>query len=79
MCMSVSKLRIIHPRSMPRLGKNMKEQMMENLEKSAQKNGLSSKSPQAQMMLIMQGRRLHLKESTIYVLLLLAILAHILQ
>lgn len=37
------------------------------------------KSPQAQMMLIMQGRRLHLKESTIYVLLLLAILAHILQ
>lgn len=35
--------------------KNMKEQMMENLEKSAQKNGLSSKSPQAQMMLIMQG------------------------
>ena len=57
----------------------MKEQMMENLEKSAQKNGLSSKSPQAQMMLIMQGRRLHLKESTIYVLLLLAILAHILQ
>lgn len=52
---------------------------MENLEKSAQKNGLSSKSPQAQMMLIMQGRRLHLKESTIYVLLLPAILAHILQ
>ena len=63
----------------PGLGKNMKEQMMENLEKSAQKNGLSSKSPQAQMMLIMQGRRLHSKESTIYVLLLLAILAHILQ
>ena len=37
------------------------------------------KKPQAQMMLIMQGRRLHSKESTIYVLLLLAILAHILQ
>lgn len=71
--------RPIHPRSMPRLGKNIKEQMMENLEKSAQENGLSSKSPQAQMMLIMQGRRLHLKESIIYVLLLLAILAHILQ